>query len=385
MNFAPEKFFIGLVDFFSIIMPGALLTYLGKDWVGTRLGLVAFPLSSTENGMVFLFASYLLGHFAFLFGALLDEWLYDPLRSGTYWGQVRRLAQDKNLSRHWLRALAASNWLFGKNADVSVMRAQRIKARAVHALAAEGAINAYQWCKARLSREHPAGLVTVQRFEADSKFFRSFVVVLMVLALFYAFRREPIRAAICAAGVLPALWRYIDERFKATQHAYWFVITLEAANAMPIATTIRKDGLTHAGGVVIRTKDGATEYLLVQASHDREKWVLPKGHIEPGEDPRETAAREVIEESGNWARVEQWLDDVCFTTPDGSDAITRFYLMEAEQSSKTWPAENRRHEWLPLPAALKQATFPETRTLLELAAASHKRGGITYERNRRTK
>lgn len=28
MNFDPQKFFIGLMDFFSILLPGALLTYL---------------------------------------------------------------------------------------------------------------------------------------------------------------------------------------------------------------------------------------------------------------------------------------------------------------------------------------------------------------------
>ncbi len=27
MNFEPQKFFIGLMDFFSILLPGALLTY----------------------------------------------------------------------------------------------------------------------------------------------------------------------------------------------------------------------------------------------------------------------------------------------------------------------------------------------------------------------
>jgi len=31
MNFEPQKFFIGQIDFFSILLPGALLTYLLKD------------------------------------------------------------------------------------------------------------------------------------------------------------------------------------------------------------------------------------------------------------------------------------------------------------------------------------------------------------------
>jgi hypothetical protein len=34
MNFDPQKFFIGLMDFFSILLPGALLTYLLMGDVG---------------------------------------------------------------------------------------------------------------------------------------------------------------------------------------------------------------------------------------------------------------------------------------------------------------------------------------------------------------
>jgi hypothetical protein len=33
MNFEPQKFYIGVIDFFSIILPGALLTYMIKDSV----------------------------------------------------------------------------------------------------------------------------------------------------------------------------------------------------------------------------------------------------------------------------------------------------------------------------------------------------------------
>jgi hypothetical protein len=37
MNFDPEKFFIGLMDFFSILLPGALLTWLLMGEVGTAV------------------------------------------------------------------------------------------------------------------------------------------------------------------------------------------------------------------------------------------------------------------------------------------------------------------------------------------------------------
>jgi 8-oxo-dGTP pyrophosphatase MutT (NUDIX family) len=368
MNFEPQKLFIGLVDFFSILMPGALLTYLGKDWATTKLGVTkGLPLDSTEAVFVFLFASYLLGHFAFLISSTLDDWVYDPLRGWTAWGQIsRHLAQGRKLSPLWRRNLAMSNLLFHRNADTAVMQAQRIKARTLDRIAAESSINTFQWCKARLTKDLPDGLLAVQRFEADSKFFRSFVVVLTVLMVFYAVRSNWV-AAICGVAVLPAMWRYIDQRFKATQQGYWFVITLEAMRPEPTTTVPRSDGLTHSGGVVYRGRGASAEFMLVQASRDRSQWVLPKGHIEPGEAPRATAVREVQEESGHWARIVRWLEDAPLTT-ELDAPVVRWFLMELAEETVEWPPENRQRVWLHVEDAKVKASFPESRRLLEEAA-----------------
>ena len=38
MDFEPQKFFIGLTDFFAILLPGALLVYfLTQPWLGQLL------------------------------------------------------------------------------------------------------------------------------------------------------------------------------------------------------------------------------------------------------------------------------------------------------------------------------------------------------------
>jgi putative transposase len=58
VSFEPQKFFIGLIDFFSILMPGALLAYLGRRWAAnTTYSWAAGPLDTAEAWMVFLFAS----------------------------------------------------------------------------------------------------------------------------------------------------------------------------------------------------------------------------------------------------------------------------------------------------------------------------------------
>lgn len=52
-----------------------------------------------------------------------------------------------------------------------------------------------------------------------------------------------------------------------------------------------------AGGVVGRTSGGKVFIALVQEP-DLEGWVMPKGHIEPGETVEQAALREVQEETG---------------------------------------------------------------------------------------
>lgn len=51
------------------------------------------------------------------------------------------------------------------------------------------------------------------------------------------------------------------------------------------------------GAVVFRRKSGNTEFLLVK-NKKGSNWGFPKGHIEAGEDEKQTAQREVFEETG---------------------------------------------------------------------------------------
>ncbi len=69
---------------------------------------------------------------------------------------------------------------------------------------------------------------------------------------------------------------------------------------------------TTSGGIVFRrTKEGKVEILLIQDAKDR--WTIPKGHVEPGEEPKATAEREIREETGlQEMKVYSWLGKVNF-------------------------------------------------------------------------
>ena len=57
------------------------------------------------------------------------------------------------------------------------------------------------------------------------------------------------------------------------------------------------NSLTHAGCVVYRDDKEKIRYLIISSSTGKH-WVLPKGHIDPGEMPEITALRELEEETG---------------------------------------------------------------------------------------
>jgi 8-oxo-dGTP pyrophosphatase MutT (NUDIX family) len=53
-----------------------------------------------------------------------------------------------------------------------------------------------------------------------------------------------------------------------------------------------------AGAIILHTIDGQIKIALAHRLRDTKMWVLPKGHVEPGETLQQTAIREVREETG---------------------------------------------------------------------------------------
>ena len=125
-------------------------------------------------------------------------------------------------------------------------------------------------------------------------------------------------------------------------------------------------GSTHAGGVVYRLKDATPELLLVSSKYDKSIWVLPKGHIEPGESSDETAVREVFEEAGVTARIVEFLLTSQQVVRGASQQI-EYYLLERLAEEKA--TEGRKIAWLARDAAIRRLTFDEQRNVLTKACA----------------
>ncbi|HET8670842.1 MAG TPA: NUDIX domain-containing protein, partial [Candidatus Saccharimonadales bacterium] len=80
---------------------------------------------------------------------------------------------------------------------------------------------------------------------------------------------------------------------------------------------------TTSGGIIFRRnekKDGRLEILLIQDAKNR--WTIPKGHVEPDEEPKGTAEREIREETGlQEMKVFNWLGKVNFRYRRGQTLV----------------------------------------------------------------
>jgi len=117
---------------------------------------------------------------------------------------------------------------------------------------------------------------------------------------------------------------------------------------------------THAGGVVYRDSPTGPQYLIVRARRDPSAWVLPKGHIEPGETAEQAAVREIEEEAGCHAAVIAKIGRLVF-----GSVRTRVYLMRFDHDVA--PTEEREVFWGPAEEAMRRLTFADTRDLVARA------------------
>ncbi len=88
---------------------------------------------------------------------------------------------------------------------------------------------------------------------------------------------------------------------------------------------------TSCGGVVIFR--GKILVLYKNIKNKYEGWVLPKGTVEPGEEYKETALREVREESGVQASAISYIGKSHYTFTTQDDIVEKevhWYLMMAD-------------------------------------------------------
>jgi len=90
MDLKPGEFFIGVIDFFGILVPGSVCIFLERQWFHNILGN---PFDKNEHWMwaAFLIGAYVLGHFLLGLGVPFNRllWVFFRKDCDAYYQDVK--------------------------------------------------------------------------------------------------------------------------------------------------------------------------------------------------------------------------------------------------------------------------------------------------------
>lgn len=208
----PSDFFVGVVDFFAILLPGGALVYFLRPFLIDNVPNDWLPTTSTQSWMLFLVLAYIVGHLLHALGSfLLDGYVYSKF----YLPRFR--------PSH-ARAVRLTGDALRNDEDAVNTLLARVR---LNTEANSTGTNYYDWCLSHIRVARPAGAAEVDRLQADSKFFRSMVFVFLAAALvsfgatLLSFRPA---LAVFSIGTLAltifAIWRFCELRWTATKRVY---------------------------------------------------------------------------------------------------------------------------------------------------------------------
>lgn len=199
MSFNPNNFYIGVIDLFAILLPGAIAAL--AIYFHYNVGIDAFLNLTGQQGFfssfLLLFASYLFGHIISQASAYLDK-LYDNLRK-------KKNETDTRLNL--VKSIRRENY-GNSEKDLST-------------------VNTYDWSVYKLQQQAPNAAGEVERYTADSKFFRGLVLIASAIFIVFLGKGAWLLAVLSVLIALFSWVRYVRKRDKAKTTAYQYVIFLE--------------------------------------------------------------------------------------------------------------------------------------------------------------
>lgn len=133
-----------------------------------------------------------------------------------------------------------------------------------------------------------------------------------------------------------------------------------------------------AGAVVFRKEGTKIKFLLLcHGTKEKFWWDFPRGHVEKGETLKQTARREVFEETGikdliflpNFQKSTSYFFYGHKDREEGKLIFKTniFYLVETKNIKIKISSEHHNFCWLPYKLALKTLTFKNSKKILERA------------------
>lgn len=267
----PGDFFIGVKDFFAILMPGMI----GAGLVAWQLNLAPQKNEAGIYWIVLFMAGYVLGHLLHAVSSLLDPLLFDPFfepdkdltkcylmkhKRPARWKIHKRMAfavREYSHRNHQLFAYArdrvnrSTAYLDGMPKKVFALKdliASDYDDKKSEALPAR----IFQWVRIWLRVHSAEATAELDRLEADSKLFRSLG---LILPIFVATRwrwlesQGPATLFLSTGAIILSLWRYCDLRQKTIRACYLHFVQLDSELKLTTPVPTRDSDLRNKVGI----------------------------------------------------------------------------------------------------------------------------------------
>ena len=199
----PGDLFLNVLGFFAVLVPGALLAYLGSDvivgWAGGALPAI---VGNVQHWVAFLVVSYLLGQTLYALGS----WRLDPLYKA--WYVPYKTNKKGDLFTNLMNRIEQ---LMGDDKAITTL---------------------YPWARAYVTVRDAGAAASIERLDADSKFFRAMTLVMLVAALRFAGHGKFLLVLAAAFAVVGSFLRFCHQRWERDETATELALALQRKDAL---------------------------------------------------------------------------------------------------------------------------------------------------------
>ena len=223
MDIKPQNIYISVIDFFSVLLPGGLLTYflLGVfyKYVFGDGNIFPEPTNSTVIWIVFVIVAYIIGNIVFTLASFLD----------VSYNKILRPLFESKYDLTYKTARQIHSKYINTDDQLKELLAQKQISDAEHREILKNKkcelFNTFKWSQHFLLFKKPEALAEVQQVEANSKFFRSLVITFLIIACLLFWQAKIIAGVVSMIFSVLCYYRFGELRFKTTEKAYEIIIT----------------------------------------------------------------------------------------------------------------------------------------------------------------
>ena len=137
----------------------------------------------------------------------------------------------------------------------------------------------------------------------------------------------------------------------------------------------KKDNyVIQAAGGVLWKKVGGEKKLAIVHRGKHNDWSLPKGKVDKGESWKETALREVLEETGYIAKIKKYAGSISYLL-DSKPKVVLFWHMKIKSEQKDqMNGEVDEVRWVTIEEAVELLDYPDEISIIKSDPPKRKKG-----------